>query len=472
MKHFLFSLLQLKRSIFFNSRLFRKFLVGILTEGRRNLKYLRALILGISVQVEIKFLSWISSKTKINGSNIIIVYDPFIEGHHAFYTLQLADKLADNSKVFVLSPSIDVMTRRAKEARIDAERLNFIDVSLFTKGYEISDDFNFHPKLEKFAALEFWRRVLKVRQKVAPKNPAFLFFPYMDLFLPQEVHSNFIDEFQETRWGGVLFHPGWTRRPNQFPPKLLESKNLHFIALLDKYSETRIRNSTVEDPYFFLKTKNVEIATIPDFADLTRGTVAAHFHHSKEILARAKGRRIISLLGSIEKRKGLLKFLQLPNRNEKMFFVCAGKLNRPEFSDDELNYLDMMARDCPENLYISWDNFIEPEAALNEIISISDVLFLVYENFLHSSNFITKGAAFNVPVLVQSGGYMAEVTQEFGLGLVSENDNIDELNGKLLTLSQSKSKLREKHQIFAELSNKKNIDLDKLIHGFSNPQHD
>ena len=78
-------------------------------------------------------------------------------------------------------------------------------------------------------------------------------------------------------------------------------------------------------------------------------------------------------------------------------------------------------------MYVNTGEYIETEAELNYLIKLTDVKVLAYQNFFHSSNFLTKCAAFNVPVIVNSGSYMAEVVAEYNLGQVCENHDYKSL---------------------------------------------
>jgi hypothetical protein len=49
---------------------------------------------------------------------------------------------------------------------------------------------------------------------------------------------------------------------------------------------------------------------------------------------------------------------------------------------------------------------------------MSDLIYAVYEGFMHSSNLVTKAAMYNKKLVVCSGGYMEEVVKKYQLGEV------------------------------------------------------
>ena len=59
---------------------------------------------------------------------------------------------------------------------------------------------------------------------------------------------------------------------------------------------------------------------------------------------------------------------------------------------------------------------IPDDAKFNTLVNTCDVIFAMYENFLHSSNLVTKSAMYGKSILVSTGGYMEEVVRQYKLG--------------------------------------------------------
>jgi len=65
---------------------------------------------------------------------------------------------------------------------------------------------------------------------------------------------------------------------------------------------------------------------------------------------------------------------------------------------------------------------------MNEYIDHADLIFAAYEDFPHSSNILTKAAAFNKFVLVNEGYLMAERIRNYQIGLVIQQNIELDLN--------------------------------------------
>ena len=142
----------------------------------------------------------------------------------------------------------------------------------------------------------------------------------------------------------------------------------------------------------------------------------------------AKGKKVIGLLGSLEKRKGVLTFIELSQQamfGDKWYFILAGKLARNTFNTEELTLIDNFISANPDNCFLFFD-YIKDEADFNALINVCDLIFAVYEKFPHSSNILTKAAIFQKPVIVSGGYYMAELVNEYKLGWTVEERNCEQ----------------------------------------------
>ncbi len=85
--------------------------------------------------------------------------------------------------------------------------------------------------------------------------------------------------------------------------------------------------------------------------------------------------------------------------------------------------LTAIASSTPENCYFHFGH-IPDQGSFNSLLSISDILCAAYEEFPHSSNILTKAAAFQKPVLVDEKYAMGERVRTYNLGMcVSVNDS-------------------------------------------------
>jgi glycosyltransferase involved in cell wall biosynthesis len=243
-----------------------------------------------------------------------------------------------------------------------------------------------------------------------------------------------------------------------FPPPvdfITQSKWAASIAVLDAGIVSALRS----------KLPGKEAVVLPDFSDEV--PASAHYKLAEEIRARAKGRKIIGLLGALARRKGLLTLIRIAKQSASQgwYFVFAGEFLEETFSIEEQeeikSFFDKQRENCTFHI-----NKIPDDAQFNALVNVCDVIFAMYEDFLHSSNLITKSAIFGKSVLVSTGGYMEEVVRRYKLGeavpardihaalsalhrLTGCDRSPENLDGmKEYAISQSQEKLR---QIFLEL---------------------
>ena len=370
-------------------------------------------------KTSLKQLSTLFFEKKIREPNTqnILIYDPYVEGHHALYTLELTKKIvAENWRVVLLTPRQNEIEKRAREAGVRLEDVTIIEKENHSISRIFGNAYWMSQKGEEVAAYNFWLNALKTGADAFNSKKFFIFLPFIDVFIPATFNSDFLNRFPDVTFGGLYFHPKFTRISHLPVPPLIRSKQCRHLWVLDK--------NVIQD---IQKQTSANVLHMPDFADLSLpNEVSSAAAELKDMIG---DRPVVSLLGSLERRKGLINFLKLAldPQFEDVFFLCVGQLASSEFSADELKWIEGFEDRRGKNMYVNTGEYIETEAELNYLIKLTDVKVLAYQNFFHSSNFLTKCAAFNVPVIVNSGSYMAEVVAEYNLGQVCENHDYKSL---------------------------------------------
>lgn len=259
------------------------------------------------------------------------------------------------------------------------------------------------------------------------RSPDLVFFAWLDSYLINGLPITIVDSLFPYPWSGLYFHP-WSLRSNTkwssaingfFARKrTFSSSNCHAVGLLDEgvFSKIQAIHESVE----FVVFPDVSRLIVPD---LNNELV-------KLVLNLAKGRKIVSLLGSLGKRKGVLTFIDAAEKckNEDLFFVLAGQFHEKDYSNEELQRIENFKKKRPENTFASLE-YIECEEVFDALFKISDVIFAVYENFFTSSHMMTKAAIYQKPILVSRDYCMGERVKRYDLGLeVNEGDAKDCLN--------------------------------------------
>lgn len=142
----------------------------------------------------------------------------------------------------------------------------------------------------------------------------------------------------------------------------------------------------------------------------------------QDMLAKAAGRRIVSLLGWLQPSKGVELFLRAacdPRLDDVMFFL-GGPLLLHDFEPVPRRRVQELLARAP-HLHIRNERLCEN--MFNAAVRTSDVLFASYTDFPYSSNLQGKAAQLHTPMIVTQGTLMAERCEKYRLGeCIPEND--------------------------------------------------
>lgn len=257
-------------------------------------------------------------------------------------------------------------------------------------------------------ALRRLQNLASLRKQLKGFQPDLVCFPCLDDLLPTLSPLWLVDTLLPYPWCG-LFVQSTQPVYKPYMPDIrpaLRSHNCKGISVLNEYS--------VEA----LKPFRQEIQLFPDFADLSAPNETYTLLH--KLKEQAAGRKIISLLGSINARKGtglLLDTIPMLSA-DKYFFLIAGK---PSLSSEETNQLRDFEAAHPNCLFVL--EKIPDEGCFNALVAESSLIFAAYRQFSGSSNLLTKAAAFCKPVVVSKGLCMGQRVETYGTGLaIPEND--------------------------------------------------
>jgi glycosyltransferase involved in cell wall biosynthesis len=347
----------------------------------------------------------------------IVVVDGLWVGHHPTYVKTFVKLLLDAGyRVSVLCPAQEEVSSWAKLTLS-------VDVCRF-KAHQFSERepylFRYMPRKIRHALLPLARwsqvsRSLKTLCSLSGK-PDLVFFAWLDNYVGRYLPVVLIDWQFPFLWSGLYFHPNHLRilgtngKPKEgrfaLPERFLaRSKWASSVAVLDAGILKALRG----------RLHGKQAVVLPDFTDEL--PPSEHYHLAEEIRSKARGRKIIGLLGALARRKGLLTLIRIVRQSVERdwYFVFAGGLLEQTFSKDELtevnSFFSMQREECLFHL-----DMIPDDAQFNAVINVCDVIFAMYENFPHSSNLITKSAIYGKRVLVSTGGYMEEVVRDYELG--------------------------------------------------------
>jgi hypothetical protein len=347
----------------------------------------------------------------------IVVVDGAWSGHHPVYVKAFAKVLLETGyRVSVLCPAPEDMTNWFAQAP-SLEGAGF-NAYYFSDSDELP---GFIPRrlAPLVACLERWFHISNALKKILSSlgNPDMVFFAWLDSYLSSRyVPAWLIDWRFPFAWSGLYFHPRHHRIKQSLPvvakylplPECLVAKSrlACSLAVLDAGVIHKLRARLCEKQVF----------VFPDFSDEI--PPCEHYHLVDEIKGKARNRKIIGLLGGLARRKGLLTLLKIAQQPmaQDWYFVFAGRLVEQTFSKQELKEIKLFFDEPRDNCFAYFDQ-IPTDAQFNAMVNVCDVIFAVYQDdFLHSSNLVTKAAAYGKNLLVSSGGYMEEVVRQYELG--------------------------------------------------------
>jgi hypothetical protein len=272
-------------------------------------------------------------------------------------------------------------------------------------------------------AVARWQRVAQSIQGISSKlgkAPDITFFAWLDTYLG--LIPAITDTIFPYPWSGLYFQPGYLRIPPKLrwmrhgilnPLSVLKSSHCPVVAVLDEGIADKLQQKL-----------NKPVVTFPDITDESAPDI--NFEIAQKIRAKAAGRKIVGLLGSLDKRKGTLTLLEVSQQvSGRWFFVFAGRLAEPAFTAAELAKIGEIVKANPDNCFFYW-NSIPDGSGFNAVVQVCDVLYAAYENFPYSSNILTKGAIFQKPVIASKNYCMGERVEQFSLGYGIEEGSVSQ----------------------------------------------
>lgn len=356
----------------------------------------------------------------------IVIVDWSWVGHHPIYVKAILKILLEAGyQVSVLCPDPEEITSWVNQNKLpEAGRFKahyFADPELIwlwnilpaKLGYVLS------PLMRWFHVSMSMRKI-----NASSNKPNLVFFAWLDSYLTGYLPGRLIDWLFPYVWTGLYFHPKHLRvsrgdkkfRKGRFAPPenfMAKSRWVSSIAVLDAGIASALRSGM----------QGKRVVVFPDFTDEL--PPANDFHLTEEILAKAKGRKIIGLLGSLELRKGLMTLLRMAQQPaaRDWYFIFAGELAEQTFSGHELKEIKSFF-DVPRDNCLAFFQRIPEDSQFNALVNVCDVIFAAYQRFYHSSNIVTKAAAFGKPIIVSAGGYMEEVVKQYDLGEVIPAEDV------------------------------------------------
>ena len=269
-------------------------------------------------------------------------------------------------------------------------------------------------------------------KKKSKWRPSIIFNMYMDMYAPDPKRWALFDAVNPLPWAGIRFVPSEAGTEAYY--QLPSLAGMCFLnESIQKQYQTRMPNKA--------------FGYLPDITENALPAVQTEL--VTQIKAQARGRSIVFLGGTLGGNKNLAKWYELIALADasKWYFVQIGEMFENTLTPEDAQALAKITKQCPVNLLVKRE-YLPDEAAFNEVIAASDIIFAVYRNFTVSSNMPGKAAAFEKPILVADGHLMGQRVKKYGIGLAVPENDVDRMYLGLQQLLQNRAAFKEHFEAY------------------------
>jgi glycosyltransferase involved in cell wall biosynthesis len=354
---------------------------------------------------------------------IVALVDTLWMGHHpTYFKLLTKNFLEIGCEVWAFCPNIDDLRSYAGQ-EIHGEcqaRLQIFQMPLIghSRIYVTEDGPVKYLKRPIRDTLTYWLTTAAAIDSISGlrnKKPDLVFLAKLEGWLQGFMPAWLVEKIFRYDWTGIYMCPYQfysSRRvhlPIIKPERTLSAKNCRVITMLDE-EMTKKLSAVLKKP----------VLHFPDITD--EAPPILNHPILEKIKEKARGRKIIGLIGGLSPRKGLKTFVEVASKATDKFFLLAGRF--AEAIDEETEEILKQAQKL-ENCLLHYQRIPDGEE-FNAFINLCDIIFAAYIDFKYSSNIMTKAALFKKPIIVSEGGLMAARVRRFKTGVVIEQENTEQ----------------------------------------------
>lgn len=257
-----------------------------------------------------------------------------------------------------------------------------------------------------------------------PWAPDFLLLMYHDLLLTKPRFWKDGTATIPIPWGGVRFIPFGSKDAGK--EGYFRHTQFRGMCFLDEHAVSAYSAADPDRTFVFL----------PDVTNTNLPVQTPVL--VTEIQRLAAGRKVVLMCGSIEGRKNVGAFCQLAQKADptRWFFAIVGQAHPHTFSQQDQNAITHFIYAQEGNTFYC-DTFFPDERDMNAVIHAADILFAAYRNFRISSNMPGKAAHFAKPILVSDGFLMGDRVRHYGIGMIVDQDDVQDMLGALERLAKN-----------------------------------
>ena len=246
-----------------------------------------------------------------------------------------------------------------------------------------------------------------------------IFHTWVDLYSHEYMDRRVIEQAMPAPWCGLYVHPAelriqktWKRRVYENAMDLIKKRRI-FPSRLRAFDVPKARKIYFLDEEMSAQTKfrnSILKGSFPEWGDVSSEKIP-----EIENLLKKPNQKIICLCGFLDKRKGLLTLLNsVLQLSQDWVFLFAGPIGYDSFLVEQKKEVFEWEQYPPGNVFFI--NRLLSNQEINQVVIFSDIVYLAYENFFHSSNVQVKAAYFQKPMIVGPRHLIADRTRRFGMG--------------------------------------------------------
>lgn len=361
---------------------------------------------------------------------ILLVDLCYFKGHHETYFIKILSTLVNNNYfVYASCSDNNKLTTNIEESKIINCQVVEVDLSFSDKVLRKSflwldkliSTFGFKLNIQ-FSSLSNLIATRRLLAQIGEKIP--VFFAHADSIIPA-LPTQIASMFMPSKWIGLHVQPSYKAAIASGKEK---SRKL-FLAE-KSFSLPSCKGVLFLHPlykvFFNKRFQKINCIYLPEIIPDSFEEINKITEHQiiNEIKEASLGREIISILGSLTHKKNLLLFLEsfAKVNHNKFFAVVVGKLKGEQHSVEELSRIEELIKQLSESTYILLDYYIPNEEVFSNLLKVSNLIFLHYQDHPFSSNILNRSIALRKPVIASRGYLIEKTVQTYAWQAVTDDD--------------------------------------------------
>lgn len=362
-------------------------------------------------------------QTASNHTNRVLAFEMEVEGHHPGYVLNFARTWAQYAIPglldFVVTPAF---FERHPEEVAEVQALRDFGISI----HRLTDAE--YERMERISYLRYfhaWRYFCEYLERLNADHGLVMYYdffqlpsvigqacpkPYSVLYFRPTFHYHLLDTFRPTFKERIR---AW--RKKLLMRFVLRQPQLERLYCLDDLAVQYMSSE------FETKT---EIRNIADTFSVYESSPTRQAHY-REKFGIDRKRRVFTLLGVLDKRKGIKELLECLPRisdeaGEKICILLSGVV-RPSLLEPVRELIRSVQAET--KLQVILNNDYLPDSDVQHVYDLSDVILATYQGHMGSSSALIRAALAGKPVLSADYGLMGEIVRDRRLGLLVDTGN-------------------------------------------------